>query len=164
MFSELHEVFFHGGIILWAIILLGISLYSLVGSALIELSKIKRILGSLPTGSPKNLSKLSKRDTQSLDKLSWVKRRLTTMRVLIVATPLTGLLGTVSGMLDTFSLLGSPNSVQPIDGISMGISQALITTQAGLIVAIPASFFLAFLTRRTHVLESTSARHAMRFS
>ena len=51
------------------------------------------------------------------------------------AAPLLGLLGTVLGMMDTFSFL-SGDDVPRIEALAGGVSKALITTQAGLIVSL----------------------------
>lgn len=62
-------------------------------------------------------------------------------------TPLMGLLGTVIGMIDVFNVIvteGAGNT----GSLAGGISQALYTTAAGLVVAIPALFFHRFFTRR----------------
>jgi len=71
--------------------------------------------------------------------------------------PLLGLLGTVSGMIDTFKMMtifGSGDAAT----VSGGISEALITTELGLIVAIPSLIVSALLTRQikhhTHRLEN----------
>ena len=61
-------------------------------------------------------------------------------------SPLLGLLGTVSGIIKTFADL-SANSSQAGD-ISDGIGEALITTEYGLIVAIPALIANALISRR----------------
>lgn len=82
-----------------------------------------------------------------LDQMAWVERRLPFLTVLISSAPLLGLLGTVAGMLITFSGMASGNSA-PIDTISTGISRALVTTQAGLVIAVPAAFLLALLKRQ----------------
>lgn len=63
------------------------------------------------------------------------------------AAPLLGLLGTVMGIIKTFEMIslygtGDPNTM------AGGISEALVTTQAGLIVAIPALIWYAVLNRR----------------
>lgn len=52
--------------------------------------------------------------------------------------PLLGLLGTVLGMIEAFEVLSSAASDSPTDSLASGISQALVTTAAGLSVAIPA--------------------------
>nr|WP_228497346.1 MotA/TolQ/ExbB proton channel family protein [Shewanella intestini] len=56
----------------------------------------------------------------------------------VSAAPLLGLLGTVHGLLNSFEVLATEHSTS----ISQGIAQALITTEVGLIVAIPAWILL----------------------
>ncbi|WP_051309250.1 MotA/TolQ/ExbB proton channel family protein [Desulfogranum japonicum] len=73
--------------------------------------------------------------------------------VLAAIAPLLGLLGTVTGMMNTFNvmaLFGTGN----IKGMASGISEALITTQTGLVIAIPGLYMKSFLDRRAH-----NARH-----
>lgn len=62
-------------------------------------------------------------------------------------SPLLGLLGTVSGMIETFKLMTLFGAGDPA-AVSGGISQALVTTELGLIVAIPALLLHALLSRR----------------
>ena len=90
--------------------------------------------------------------TFELDEMAWIERRLPFLGVLIAAAPLLGLLGTVAGMLVTFGGMASGAGSAPIDVISGGISKALVTTQAGLVIAVPAAFIFALLKRQT---EST---------
>lgn len=59
------------------------------------------------------------------------------LRSLVIVAPLLGLLGTVIGMIETFSSLETTALHTQGGGIAAGISQALITTQMGLLVAIP---------------------------
>ena len=54
-----------------------------------------------------------------------------------MVAPLAGLLGTVAGMIETFDSLGSMSLFSQSGGVAGGISQALISTQMGLAVAIP---------------------------
>lgn len=66
-----------------------------------------------------------------------------TLAVWVSVAPLLGLLGTVIGMLTTFQSMGTTSRItgatqDPMNGIASGISEALLTTQAGLIIAIPA--------------------------
>lgn len=71
---------------------------------------------------------------------------------LVTVAPLLGLLGTVSGMIVTFAAITEQGS-QDIS-VALGISRALITTQAGLAVAIPGAFALVHLRRRyRHLLN-----------
>lgn len=84
----------------------------------------------------------------------------------IVATsasvaPLLGLLGTVSGMINTFKMMTIFGSGD-VTTVSGGISEALITTELGLIVAVPALVVGAVLTRQiktyAHAMESFAIR------
>ena len=62
--------------------------------------------------------------------------------------PLLGLLGTVTGMMVTFDAVGHPGAGSDIASqVSGGISSALLTTQIGLVVAIPGVFGVARLHR-----------------
>jgi len=78
---------------------------------------------------------------------SYLNRRLRFLLVLASSAPLIGLLGTVAGMLRTFAGLSMEESYK-MDLVASGISQALVTTQAVLLIAIPALAFLHLLNRR----------------
>jgi biopolymer transport protein ExbB len=82
-----------------------------------------------------------------------LRRRLAVIAVLAGVAPLLGLLGTVLGMIQTFeviALFGTSNA----KAMAGGISVALITTQTGLLVAIPGLFISGSLSRRSARLES----------
>jgi biopolymer transport protein ExbB len=82
---------------------------------------------------------------------------LAVIGVLAAAAPLMGLLGTVTGMIGTFDILsvfGTGNA----KGMAGGISEALITTQTGLLVAIPGLYMKGFLDRRARNLQQRVAR------
>ncbi|MEK7414266.1 MAG: MotA/TolQ/ExbB proton channel family protein [Planctomycetota bacterium] len=83
------------------------------------------------------------------------------MLVLLASiAPLLGLLGTVTGMIDLFGVIATQGAGQA-RGLSGGISEALITTQAGMLVAVPLLVAHAVLVRLSErqrlVLEETSA-------
>ena len=78
---------------------------------------------------------------------SYLNRRLRFLFVLASSAPLIGLLGTVAGMLRTFDGLSMQDSYK-MDLVAGGISQALVTTQAGLLIAIPAIALIHLLNRR----------------
>lgn len=82
-----------------------------------------------------------------------ISRRIVFASILTGTAPLTGLLGTVAGMLSTFSGLSTGAGGETVDVVAGGISQALITTQAGLIVAIPAYIIISSIKRRRDELE-----------
>ena len=75
-------------------------------------------------------------------------RDLKVMKVCVSAAPLVGLLGTVIGMLATFNALSTGSGGdKTMAMIAAGISEALITTETGLVVALPGVFFQYHLTR-----------------
>ena len=83
--------------------------------------------------------------------VSELERYLTPLGTIAAITPLLGLLGTVLGMIEIFSAFldsGMANAPQ----LAGGIAKALVTTAAGLFVAIPAVFFHRFLQRRVDEL------------
>ena len=67
------------------------------------------------------------------------------MAALVAAAPLLGLLGTVIGMMDTFHAAANATDASVL---ADGIGQALVTTQAGLVAAIPGSLAMAHLRHR----------------
>jgi biopolymer transport protein ExbB len=75
-----------------------------------------------------------------------VDRRLAFVNVMVVSAPLFGLLGTVLGMLLTFRAIGVGGSATS-DIIASGISEALVATQTGMMVAIP-GLVLAYVAKR----------------
>ncbi|TMO57253.1 MotA/TolQ/ExbB proton channel family protein [Pseudoalteromonas phenolica] len=77
--------------------------------------------------------------------------------------PLLGLLGTVSGMIHTFMMMNTFGS-SDASVISGGISQALITTELGLIVAIPALLVSALLSRLAKGHNTNLQSFAMKLS
>lgn len=82
-----------------------------------------------------------------------LRRRIPFALTLISAAPLLGLLGTVSGMLATFHGLSIAATRAPVDVISGGVSEALITTQAGLVIGVPSFLVCAILKSRVERYE-----------
>lgn len=88
-----------------------------------------------------------------------LERYLTSLGIIASISPLIGLLGTVVGMIKVFTALmleGAGNA----NVLAGGISQALITTAAGLSVAIPALIFHRFFMRRVDELVVTMEQEA----
>ena len=79
-----------------------------------------------------------------LVELPRIEHEMTILSALVIAAPMLGLLGTVLGMTTTFCAV-SQQSADTTNMVSGGISQALITTQLGLVSAIPGVFGLAYL-------------------
>jgi len=162
MITELQNVLNQGGFVLWALLALGVGLYSMLAATWFGLRKVKKevaetVFDLKAAGDRRTL--VREFAIFELDRLAWVERRLPFIGVLAGAAPLAGLLGTVSGMLVTFAGLATSSQAQPIDRISVGISEALITTQAGLLMAIPAAFLLALLRSQTQSTHATLQQH-----
>lgn len=84
-----------------------------------------------------------------------IDRNLRFIKVAMNSAPLWGLLGTVTGMLKTFAGLASGGGGdQMASSVASGISEALITTQTGLMVALPGYFFLYYLNRKREKYET----------
>lgn len=90
-----------------------------------------------------------------------VNQKIVLLSVLVTVAPLMGLLGTVIGMLTTFKGLATSTG-QTIDLVAEGIRVALITTQTGLMIAIPGYIFISQVVRKRNqynaflaTLEST---------
>ena len=90
-----------------------------------------------------------------------LQRYLTTLGIIASVTPLLGLLGTVVGMIEVFSALtlAGAGNAQALAG---GIAEALITTAAGLSVAIPALMFHRYFLRRVDDLAREMEQEAAR--
>ncbi len=84
-----------------------------------------------------------------------VEGSLATIAILATLLPMLGLLGTVTGMINVFEVIALHGSGKP-DEMADGISQALLTTASGLIIAIPVIFLHHLLSRRINVLMATT--------
>ncbi len=89
-----------------------------------------------------------------------VSRQVAFIGMLAAAAPLLGLLGTVIGMLDTFESL-SQRVQETTSQVSSGVRFALVTTQAGLIVAIPAIFVIQWIKREAKIQQEAIAREEL---
>lgn len=77
---------------------------------------------------------------------------------LVAIAPLLGLLGTVTGMIETFDSMASMSFFSQSGGIAGGIAEALFTTQMGLVVAVPGVIIGRLLDKRQAQLEDELAR------
>ncbi|MFQ3223921.1 MAG: biopolymer transport protein ExbB [Lentimonas sp.] len=87
-----------------------------------------------------------------------IDRRLIFLNTLVATAPLMGLLGTVIGMLGTFAAISSGGGAETAGMVAAGISEALITTQTGLFIALPGIFLTLIIRRRKHAVEAALAR------
>ncbi|MDO6427520.1 MotA/TolQ/ExbB proton channel family protein [Thalassotalea sp. 1_MG-2023] len=101
--------------------------------------------------------KLSERILAEVPKIT---SRLTLIKIVSVVAPLIGLLGTVTGMINTFQAITLFGTGDP-KLMAGGISQALVTTVLGLVVAIPMVFISTLLNTRSrgiiNILQQQSA-------
>ena len=92
-------------------------------------------------------------ETSSLERLMWA------VRVVSVVAPLMGLLGTVTGMIQTFQAITLFGTGDP-KMMASGISEALVTTMLGLIVAIPLVLMHAVVSNSTKSIVQVLERRA----
>ena len=81
----------------------------------------------------------------------WKRRAgtwLTVLPIVISALPLLGLLGTVNGLLTTFRTMAGTVVVNTLDFVSTGVADAMVTTQLGMITAIPGLLMYTYLRGR----------------
>ena len=142
-----------GGLILWIILIASVIMWTLI---------IERYL-FISIAHPRLMKEVLQSWKRRTDKSSWyadksrggmisersvaLKRHLLSIRTLIAALPMLGLLGTVDGMIQTFDVLtvfGTGNA----RGMAGGISIALITTMGGLLAALSGMYFSALLEQR----------------
>lgn len=93
-----------------------------------------------------------RRGRLSATELAPFRRELGVLRALVAAAPLLGLLGTVRGMVGLFAALGE-RGTGDVARIAAGISEAILTTQVGLVVALPGIVGASAIARRVRALE-----------
>ncbi|MEZ6193330.1 MAG: MotA/TolQ/ExbB proton channel family protein [Phycisphaerales bacterium] len=87
-------------------------------------------------------------EQQGVMEVTRLRERIGYIGLIASVAPMLGLLGTVTGMIASFRLLGEAQGAARPDELALGISQALVTTCMGLVVAVPLMFFYAFFRNR----------------
>ncbi len=87
-------------------------------------------------------------------------KHLNTLAVIATAAPLLGLLGTVTGMINVFEVITHYGTGDP-KILAGGISEALVTTMCGLIIAVPVVLLHNYLRNRKDDIQSEMERHAI---
>jgi biopolymer transport protein ExbB len=91
--------------------------------------------------------------TANRDKPAWWVESRAGDEAGVTAAPLMGLLGTITGMMQAFRVIGGAGLVAPTQ-VTAGVAQALIATALGLLIAILALFGFNFFSRvQTHALD-----------
>jgi biopolymer transport protein ExbB len=124
-----------GGPVMVAILALSVVLYSRCFKLLISLRRSRLQLDAGGPGGPGRLPELRRMREEVHE--SFRQQRIA-LGAMISAAPLLGLLGTVSGMVTTFESLSGHTQEKIMGGLARGISEVLVATESGLVVAIPA--------------------------
>lgn len=108
------------------------------------------------SGPPRNLAPLERTaQTAASEAVTILERRMTWLATIAASAPFVGLFGTVMGIVDAFHGLGSAGAAT-LRAVAPGISEALITTAAGLFVAVPALVAYNQLTARIRNFASAT--------
>ncbi len=108
------------------------------------------------SGPPRNLVPLERSaQTAASEAVTALERRMTGLATIASTTVYVGLFGTVMGIIDAFHGLGTAGTAT-LRAVAPGISEALITTAAGLFVAIPALIAYNQLTARIRVFAAAT--------
>ncbi len=75
-----------------------------------------------------------------------MEKRMSLLDTIVTISPLLGLLGTVTGIINSFNVLGALEGIDQPAALSIGIAEALITTATGLIIAIPTMALYSYLS------------------
>jgi biopolymer transport protein ExbB len=114
--------------------------------------------GLLRFGRPKDEVERALQDAAAHE-LAHLERGLPVLATVAMIAPLLGFLGTVTGMINSFEALASVGLNNP-SAVARGISEALITTAAGLIIAIPIqmayNYFVTSVNGLVRTMESAA--------
>ncbi len=102
-------------------------------------------LGRGELGLPAIREALQEHGTREVTRLN---QRIGYIGLAATLAPMLGLLGTVTGMIRSFNVLGSSKGAARPDELAMGIAEALVTTCEGLIVALPLALLHSYLRDR----------------
>jgi len=121
-------------------------------------------MGKLQSGYP--AAALAMEEAQG-DEAMKLEHKISYVSLVGALAPMFGLLGTVAGMVSAFMVIASRDTAPKPNELAVGISQALVTTQIGLVVAIPAiacfAMFKNWLQRLNSDVEEESTRLMSRF-
>ncbi|MGA2167958.1 MAG: MotA/TolQ/ExbB proton channel family protein [Terracidiphilus sp.] len=106
------------------------------------------------SGPPRNLAPIERSaQTSASEAVTSLERRMTWLATIAATSPFVGLFGTVVGIIDAFHGLGTAGAAT-LRAVAPGISEALITTAAGLFVAVPAVVAYNQFTARIRIFAA----------
>ena len=143
--SAFRELLAQGGPVMFAILTLSVVLYTWCFNLLLNLRGMRR---ALRTAAPAEIHALRRRQAALHENF---RHQRVALGAMIAAAPLLGLLGTVTGMEATFEHLATQGQ-KSMEGLAGGISEVLVATESGLLVAIPGLLLVYVAHRQTHKL------------
>jgi biopolymer transport protein ExbB len=143
------ELIEKGGPAMVAIIVLSVVLYARCFQLLLSLRRSRRALRAAGAELAARAPAAHRLQEELHD--SFRQQRIS-LGAMIAAAPLLGLLGTVSGMVKTFESLSARAGEKSMEGLARGISEVLVATESGLLVALPAMLFVYLAHREVRRL------------
>ena len=107
----------------------------------------------------RDFSMLKAMESAAADEIQRMRRHMSILDTMITVAPLMGIFGTVLGIISSFELLGSSGIANP-QAVTGGIAQALITTAAGLGIAILSVFPYNYFNARVENAVLTVEKYA----
>lgn len=157
--DNLSRLFEQGGVVLWAILIASIYMWFLLVERYwfhrTHAPRLRSLLTAEWAERPTVISaaQMHRRiETLANDLRAEAGRNMLALQALVAILPLLGLLGTVSGMIKVFEVItifGTGNT----RGMASGISEALVTTMAGLFTALSGLYFVSDLERRAESIS-----------
>ena len=126
-----------------------------VNSPMMRVTKV----ALLNSGKPKDELKNAVEEAGRLE-VPVLEKFLILLNTIAVISPLLGLLGTVTGMIQVFSDIQA-KGVSNINNLAGGISEALLTTAAGMSIAIPTFVFYTLFSIKVENLINEMERHSL---
>lgn len=156
-FEDLSLLMDRGGHVLWAILALSTVLWMILLTGARRLKDAEKAWTAATAASRRRMMQaaLVRVRRTAAAEAAWA-------RVIVALLPLLGLLGTVTGMIESFETLSAAGGSDP-GGLTGGISAALLTTLAGLVTALPGVFAVHRLERRTDRLADNVRARLRRF-
>jgi biopolymer transport protein ExbB/TolQ len=160
--KPIFELIDQGGPTIIAIMALAVVLYSRCFMLFLALRRTSRKPFEAAAPSASNVRRMQHDIRESF------REQRFAIGAMIAAAPLLGLLGTVSGMVTTFNMLSAKSGGRSMEGLARGISEVLVATESGLMVALPALVFVGLchgvMQRRIRELNSVDSDERRAYS
>jgi biopolymer transport protein ExbB len=138
------ELVHRGGPVMFAILALSVVLYSRCVKLLLAIRRSSLLYDLRGSAQERQLPELRRAREEAHESF---RQQRVALGAMIAAAPLLGLLGTVSGMVTTFESISGRSAEKTMEGLAQGISEVLVATESGLVVAIPALLMVHLANR-----------------